>query len=90
MNLTSGRVLAVMRVVLSSTGKKKMRKVSSQPFRGCWTSTVMISPLLKGSMVGLDPPGWWATRALVVLPAGGRERLPWGDGAGETTHETLH
>lgn len=63
----------------------------SQPFLGCCTSTVIISPLKKGSRVGLEPPGWWATRALMDLPptvsAGEREMLPTGDGAGARTSE---
>lgn len=40
----------------------------SQPFFGCWTFTVIISPLEKGSRVGLEAPGWWATFALKDLP----------------------
>lgn len=61
----------------------------SQPLRGSWTRTVMVSPLLKGKSFGLDEVGW-ETRALIALPSGRprdspteleRERLGIGDGA---------
>lgn len=57
---------------------------------------MIISPLVKGSKVGLEAAGWWATRALVDLPlpppptesAAKREMLPWGDGAGDMKNES--
>lgn len=54
----------------------------SQPLRACCTSRVMVSPLEKGSMVRLELAGWWATRALMVLPPAGR-LPPKGEGAAE-------
>lgn len=62
----------------------------SQPLRGSWTSTVIVSPLLKGRSFGLEEEGW-DTRALMALPEPRprdspteleRERLGRGDGAG--------
>lgn len=71
---------------------------NSQPFLGCWTSTLIICPLLKDSKVGLEPTGWWATRAFMTRPpppppppaesAPKRKMLPCGDGAGGMTNET--
>lgn len=67
----------------------------SQPFRGSWTSTMTVSPLLKGKSFGLDEEGW-DTRALMGLPPPKpsdspteleRERLGRGDGAGESEHK---
>lgn len=55
----------------------------SQPLRSCCASRVTISPLEKGSRVRLEPAGWWATRALMVLPpAAGRPTLT-GEGSAE-------
>lgn len=54
----------------------------SQPLRSCCTSRVTISPLEKGSRVRLELAGWWATRAIMVLPPAGRP-TPTGDGAAE-------
>lgn len=54
----------------------------SQPLRACCTSRVMVSPLEKGSRVRLELAGWWATRALMVLPPAGRPP-PMGEGAAE-------
>lgn len=55
---------------------------------------MIISPLLNGSRVGLEAAGWWDARALMVLPTppsriGSRERLSWGDGAGEGQKRSL-
>lgn len=67
----------------------------NQPFRGSWTSTMTVSPLLKGKSFGLEEEGC-DTRALMGLPPPKprdspteleRERLGRGDGAGESKHK---